>query len=139
MKGTGVIMLKNKRVFLLVPEGLTFDDLSEKQQEAIQAVFGEFCTIMPGTIPYKGKQVVDAIILNDFDPKLMKDYEIDWEIIGLWEKKEDSMWPLVEFDKEAFMNYLPDVEELDEEGKVIGTKPPVFHIPHNWAGWPEIV
>jgi len=127
--------MKNKRVFLLIPEGLTFDMLDEKQQEAIAVVLGEYKT---GTITYEGKQVVDAIVVEGFNPDEMKDYGIAWPILGLWVWVGDEMKELVMLDRANWLNYLPPTYEYDETGNIIAEHEPVFHIPHNWGGWPEI-
>ena len=73
-----------KLVYLLIPEDLTKDDLTADQATAIKMVLGEYHTLMPGTQAVDGKQVCTAITVDGFDPDLMSDYGIDWEILGLW-------------------------------------------------------
>lgn len=129
-----------KRVILLVPEDLAFEDLSETQQEAINIVFDKYVGFMPGTIAYEGYQVVDVLCSDGFDPELMSDYGIEWEIIGMWQRDSlsNELETLVELDEEAWLNYLPDIVEYAEEGEIISTSPPVFQIPHSFSEWPEI-
>jgi len=129
-----------KRVMLLIPEGLTFEDLPEAQQEAIKSVFGQYAMPMPGTIAYNGLQICDAVTVDSFDPDLMQNFGIDWPIIGMWQwdMHSEALEELQALDEELFLNYLPNKAEYNEAGEVIATYPPEFHIPHNFAGWPEI-
>jgi len=127
-----------KRVILKIPEGLTFDMLSELQQEAINVVFGQYVNPMPCTIPNDGKQLVDALCIDGFDPALMPQYNIDWEIVAIWQKSPTNKPEFIQaIDEEDFVNFIPDIAEYDEEGNVISTSPPVFKIPHVWCGWEE--
>lgn len=118
-----------QNVKLLAPQGISYDNLPELAIEAINKVFGQFVNPMPGTVPFKGRQVIDAITDDSFDPKLMSLYGIDWELIflGRWDGKSDD-WNeiIVPLDAQAFMDYLPDIEGEDK----------VFRIPHAFAGWP---
>lgn len=124
-----------KRVILSVPENLTFDQLTDIQQSAISVVFGQYVNPMPGTKAYNGYQVVDALTSDNFDPALMPEYDLDWQILAIWHDKE----VIQAIDEDEFNNYLPDDVEYDANGNILSTTPPTFHFPHNWAGWPEIV
>ena len=122
-----------KRVLLLVPEGLTFDMLTEEQRQAIRSVFGEFVNPMPYTKAYNGMQVVDALTNNSFDPSLMSLYGINWPIIGMWQRdvRDNKVKTLQEIDENEFLKYLPDVLTLNEEtGAVVSSESPTFKIPH---------
>jgi|GEM_PF-3514288 len=130
-----------KLVYLLIPEGLTEANLTEDQATAVKMVLGEWETLMPRTKPYNGKQVCAAITVDGFDPALMADYGIDWEIIAMWQWSGINGEPatdIVTLDKERFTNYLPDTVEYDNEMNVIATHPPEFHIPHYFGGWTEL-
>jgi len=87
---------------------------------------------MTGTIPFKGKCIASYVASDKYDPS--KD-----NVIGMWEWVGDEMKELIELDRKAFLNYLPDQVEYDDDFKVISTKPPVFHIPSTIMGWPEII
>lgn len=143
-----------KRVILAIPEGLTFEQLSEKQQEAINIVFGQYVNPMPGTITYNGKQLVDALTVDGFNPLLMAEYDIDWDILGLYVYQRgvstyaneegieeqtiiNGVATIQALDETEFLNFLPDVVEYDDAGDVVSTTAPVFHMPHKWAGMPE--
>ncbi len=131
-----------KQLFLLVPEGLTFEELAEEQKTAVNMVFGQYVNPVPGTKPFEGYQLVLAVTVDGFDPALMQEYGIDWPILGMWawDGESDAVETLIELDQEAFLKYLPDMQEIDfETGEVLSTTPPSFHIPCAISGWPELV
>ena len=57
------------RAIILVPEGLTFEQLTEEQQAACNSVFGQYVNPMPSTITYNGKQVLDGLLLITLIPQ----------------------------------------------------------------------
>lgn len=118
-----------KRLLLKVPEALQFEDLTEEQQAAIQAVFGQWVMPMPGTKAFGGFKIVDAITLDTFDSVALVELALPFEILALW--GEGS----IDLDETEFLKFLQDQIEYDEEGGILNTTPPVFHIPHTWAGW----
>lgn len=122
-----------KRVILTVPEGLTFDQLTEQQQAAVQQVFGQHVNPMPSTKPFEGRQVVDAITIDEFDPSLMAAYGItDWEVLAMWEwDYANAPIEIEQLDEENFRNYL---HNFDDEGNELPGLAP-FRIPHKWSGW----
>lgn len=125
-----------KRVILAVPEGLSFDQLSLEQQEAINGVFGQFVNPMPGTKAANGKQIVDAVTADNFDPMAIAHLALPFDLLAYQQWDGVTLEKLVPLDEEAWLAYLPDVNVLDEQGNVVGTAPATFNIPHTWAGWP---
>lgn len=127
-----------KRALFLIDEGLTLDDLEDYQRDAIASVFAQFVNPMPGTVAYDGRQVVDGITGDNFDPQVMEGLGLYWECVGLWQwDGEGELVNLVPFDGPQFLNYLAPTTVYDEEGNVVDTEPPTLHLPHRWAGWPE--
>ena len=119
------------RAIILVPEGLTFEQLTEEQQAACNSVFGQYVNPMPSTITYNGKQVLDGLAVDNFDPTTIGTLGLPFEIIGLY--PDTSETPIVPLDEAVFINYLPD--QIDGEGNTIEK---VMHVPHSWAGWAEL-
>lgn len=115
------------RVLLLIPENTTFASLTLEQQEAIASVLGQYRMPMPGTVPFGGKVVCDALTASNFDPDTMDDYGLgSWQIIGQWDSTGAVITPLNE---PEFILRLPLTELL--------TPPPLFE-PHRWAGWAQL-
>lgn len=121
------------RAIILVPEGLTFEQLTEEQQAACNSVFGQYVNPMPNTIPYNGKQVLDGLAADNFDPTAIGALGLPFEIIGLYHTEAET--PIVQLDEAVFINHLPDVVVYDDNGDVVSSTPPTFHIPHSWSGW----
>lgn len=119
------------RAIILVPEGLTFEQLTQEQQAACNSVFGQYVNPMPSTIAYNGKQVLDGLAADSFDPTTLGPLGLPFEIIGLYH--DASEVPVIPLDEAVFINYLPD--QLDAEGNPIEK---VMHVPHSWAGWAEL-
>lgn len=119
-------------IYLLIPENLTFDTLTEDQQTAINDVFGQYRMPMSGTKSVDGLVVCDAICSPSFNPDAMTALGLDWEIIGMWAQDGTVIQPL---DEAKFLERLQDKVTYDEEGNVLSTEPAVLHQPHVWAGW----
>lgn len=106
-----------------------------------------------------GKSIIDAVVNDNFDPASIGALGLPFEIIASWKWNGISeLETLVPLD-ETFINHLPDVveygevevtpAELDADGNIItpavtewqqiSTSAPTLNIPHNWAGWPEVV
>lgn len=140
--------MKNKRIFLLVPEALEFDMLTEDQATAIQMVLGEPQIPMGGTRPYEGYKVVQALISDGFDPDEMINYSIDWEILGLWSWTEQTLdgeiTEIIPIDRVRWLeqfqadDYIED--GVDENGytKFIAVRPTEFKITANYGGLPRL-
>jgi hypothetical protein len=124
------------RAIILVPEGLTFEQLTEEQQDAINSVFGQFVLPMPSTIAANGTVICDALTSDNFDPQSIGALGFPFEIIGIWAK--DST-PLIPFNSGEFIDHLPSTILYDEEGNEIGSTPAVLHEPHTWAGWDTVI
>lgn len=125
-----------KRVILSVPEGLTFDALLPEQQTAISAVFGQHVNPMPGTQAAGGRQIVDAVTSDKFDPAAIAELALPFDVLALWQWDGDVLTTVQALAEASWMPYLPDTQIIDAEGVPTGTVPPVFHLPHQWAGWP---
>lgn len=125
-----------KRLILAIPEGLTFDQLAPEQQYAVNSVFGQFVLPMPGTRPANGKQIVDAVAADNFDPAAIGELGLPFEILAYWQWDGSTLDTILPLDEAAWLPFLPDVPVLDEQGEQTGVMPPMFHIPHGWAGWP---
>ena len=55
------------RAIILVPEGLTFEQLYAKQQAACNSVFGQFTSTLCRALSlYNGKQVLDGLAADNF-------------------------------------------------------------------------
>lgn len=115
------------RVLLLIPEALDFAELSTEQQEAIESVFGNYLKPMPGTHPFMGKVICDAVTADNFDPALMPGLGLDWEIIGMWQDDGAVITPLNE------VEYIARIDLID------GEPIPIIWESHRWAGWPSFV
>jgi len=113
------------RVILAVPEELEFDMLTAEQRDAIGRVFGQYVMPMPGTVPYGGYKIVDALTADNFHPESMAALSLNWPILGMW--NSDGV-PVIPLDKAVFLAHLPTPD--------VGDK--VLHEPHRWAGWPEL-
>lgn len=124
-----------KRVILAIPEGLSFEQLSPEQQAAINGVFGQFVNPMPGTQAANGKQIVDAVTADNFDPQAITDLGLPFELLAYQQWDGGELTHLVPLDEAAWLAYLPDMQTLNDEGNVVGTVPAQFHVPHQWAGW----
>ena len=127
-----------KRLLMLVPEGLTFDMLTEEQQAAINSVFGQYVMPMPDTNGYDGFKICDAVCTVEFEVENMADLGLDWQIIGQWVwNGENGVTEITPLDEQIFMNYLLDTTVYDGDGNQMVTIPAVFHEPHKWSGWPD--
>lgn len=115
----------NHRLILQVPEALTFDMLTQDQQDAIASVFGQYVVPMPGTVPSGGMKVVDAVTAPNFNPANMAQHGLIWPILGMWQDDGTAVIPL---DEAKFLAHLLPPED----------GPAVLHEPHRWAGWPEL-
>lgn len=124
-----------KRVILTVPQGLTFDMLTEEQQHAIKLVVGRYVNPMPGSVPFAGQQLVDALTADNFDPTTMGAYGISWPVLytAAWDGESPEVYKLHPLDITEYRNYMPDV--LDAEGNPTGEK--LVTECHRWAGWPD--
>jgi hypothetical protein len=112
-----------KRAILKIPEGLELSQLTPEQQAAIASVFAEFVMPMPGTIPFDGSIIIDAITGDNYDPETMPGLELQFELLGLWQWTggSDELVELTTLDEE-FIHFLPEGSELQ--------------LPHGFAGWP---
>lgn len=127
------------RAIYLLPAGTRIDTLDPEQQQAIQSVNSQWRLPMPGTVPHAGLEVVDGLTDDSFDPLVMPALGLDWQCIGMWQwDGHGGLVTLVPLDMDALYPHLPDVTEYDEDGEVIGTVPAVPHVPHGWAGHPQI-
>ncbi len=125
-----------KRVILEIPEGLSFDSLSPEHQSAINSVFGQFVNPMPGTKAANGKQIVDAVTADNFDSEAIGQLGLPFTILAYWEWDGTSLNVIKELLEAYWMPYLPSTPIVNSEGVEIGEMPPLFHMPHSWAGWP---
>ncbi len=118
------------RVLFLIPEGLTFDMLTDEKKAAIQSVLGQFVLPMPSTIPFGGKVVCDGLAAENFDPSTLGPLGLPFDIIGLWEwDGAEYINEVVPINAAEFIARLP----LDENGD-----PQPLHEPHRWSGWPVL-
>lgn len=152
------------RLIMKVPTGLSLSLLTQEQQTAISSVFASFVNPMIGTISYgtdtytvvipehtvdgvivpeetltlTGKSIIDATVHDNFDPAVITSLGLPFEIIGSWKWEGGALTTIIPLDA-SFINYLPPTPIYNTAGEQTGTTPPVLHIPHNWAGWPEVV
>jgi len=123
------------RLILTSPEGLTIDQLTQEQQQGINSVFAQYVLPMIGTIAYQDKVILDATVGDNFKPEALVQLDLPFTILGqwAWDGVATSLTEITLLDS-SFINYLPDT--IAEDGTVA---PPLLHIPHNFAGWPEVV
>ncbi len=113
-----------KRVILTVPEGLSFDNLTTEQQEAIRSVFGQYVLPMPNTIPNAGKVLCDAVTTDQFNPSRISELGLPFVLIGMFDGDGLEVIPL---NTDAFLSYIPNPP----------SGPKVLYETHRWAGWPK--
>ena len=123
------------RLIIRVPIAIqSFSQLSAAHQEAIQRVFGQYVLPMPGTIAADSFQICDGVS-RELDWSILTN-QWGWPVIGVMGEDGDIVLPL---DQVIFTRHLPDTPEYNNSGEIIGTRPAVFHEPHNWAGWASFV
>lgn len=129
-----------KTVYLLIPEGLTFDQLTEAQQAAINGIFGQYVMPIPGSHAVDGTVICNAVCADSFDPSAMGALGLDWEIIGMWQWNgaADTATVLIPLDEDAYLARLDDIPVLDDEGNQTGTQPATLREVNRWSGWPEL-
>jgi len=129
-----------KRAILRLPEGTRYDALTPEQQEAIHSVFAQFVLPMPGTVTAAGFELVDGLTEDNFDPAVMPGLGMDWPVVGLWHwDADDALAVIKPLDGAVLLAHLPPSHDVDDDGQITATHPPVLHIPHNWAGWPPVL
>ena len=150
------------RLILTSPAGFAIDQLTQVQQEVIQSVFAQYVLPMPGTIAYgnstytttvpdpasteenplpdiievfTGSVILDAVVYDNFNPQALVQLDLPFAILGQWswDGKAEVLTTDTPLDP-SFINYLPDT--IAEDGTVA---PPILHIPHGFAGWPEVI
>lgn len=127
-----------KRIVVAAPAGITLEVLTAEQQLGLEAVMAQFVMPMPGTKEHEGQQIIDCTMKDNFDPQAIGDLGLPFTTMGYWEVVGNTVTPHVPLDPN-FINFLPERVTYDEEGAEISRLPPVLHIPHAWAGWPEIM
>ncbi len=115
-----------KRAWLRIPEGLSFDMLSDEQQAAINSVFGQYVLPMPGLQASEGFVLCDAVTKDNFDPAAMAQFGIDWEVILL------AQWD----GEAAYYNEM--IIPLNQEVYVGHTLDGVIAETHRPLGWPAL-
>lgn len=127
-----------KRVIISAPAGIALDMLTDEQRAGINAVFGQFVLPMPGTVESDGQIVIDATTNDNFDTRAIVDLELPFGVLGCWQWDGATLTELQPL-SETFIDYLPLTHEYDAEGNVTATHPPVLHMPHNFAGWQDVI
>ncbi len=129
-----------KRVICTVPQGLRLPMLTPEQRAAIAQVYTQFVLPMAGTQPANGKEVVDGLVADTFDPQAIDDLELPFDVIGIyqWNGQAPELTTIQPISGATLLPHLPDVVQYDEQGEEIGTEPATPHVPMNWAGWPQI-
>lgn len=127
-----------KRLIVSAPSNITFDDLTAEQKLGLEAVMANYVQPMPGTKEYNSVVVIDCVMKDNFDPQAITDLELPFTIIGYWSWDGSNAPVEIEPLDPGFINFLPNRVTYDENGDVVSTLPPVFHLPHAWAGWPVI-
>lgn len=126
-----------KRVLLLVPEGLTFDLLTEEQQAAINAIFGQYVLPMPSSHAEDGLVICDAVCADAFDPDNMVALGLTWPIIGMWYwESNGGLEELVALDEDEFLSRLDDIPVYDPETEQTTYTLATLKEVHRWSGWP---
>lgn len=127
-----------KRLIVTAPASIAFDQLNTDQVLGLQAVMANYVQPMPGTKPHDDQIIIDCVMKDNFDPQAITDLELPFIIIGYWSWDGSSAPVEIEPLAPGFINFLPDRVTHDEQGDVVSTLPPVFHLPHAWAGWPTL-
>lgn len=127
-----------KRIIVAAPASITLDQLTSEQRLGLEAVLAQFVMPMPGTIPHDGQHIIDCAMKDNFDPQAIGDLGLPFATMGYWEVVGGAVATHTPLDP-GFINFLPDRVAYDEAGVEVSRLPPVLHIPHAWAGWPEII
>lgn len=100
-------------------------NLSETQKQAIQSVFAQSVSPMPGTIVYNNKVIIDSTVDDNFNLQVLANLELPFSIVGQWQWDgvSEQLITITPLDS-SFNKYLPSV---------------TTYIPHNFAGWPDIL
>ena len=129
-----------KRAIFRLPEGTRYSTLTAEQQAAIDSVFAQFVLPMPGTVAADGFELVGGLAFDSFDPAVMPGLGMDWPIVGFWQwNGVDDLAVIKPLDGAVLLAHLPPTHDVDDDGQITATHPPVLHMPHNWAGWPPIL
>lgn len=128
-----------KRLIMKTSELTQFDEFTDEQQIAIHSVFAQWSFPMPGTKVHNGYKLVDAIVVDSFNPEAITTFSLPFTIIGMWQWAGfgdlSELQPL----DVGFIDFLPDTQTIDPiTMEIVSTTPPILHEPHRWAGWPEI-
>lgn len=127
-----------KRLIVTAPVDISLDDLNDSQRSGLAAVTANWVQPMPGTKPHDDQIIIDCVMKDNFDPQAITDLELPFSIVGYWSWDGSSAPVEIEPLDPSFINFLPDRVTYDENGDVASTLPPVFHLPHSWAGWPAL-
>lgn len=125
------------RLFIEVPEGLTFDMLTAEQKAAVASVFGQYVLPMPSTQTANGKVLMDGLAGDNFNPQAVIDLGLPFTIIGMWHSEQEE--PIIPLDTEKFLAHLPDTVVYDDEGNELSRAPAHLHEPHTWAGCRSVI
>lgn len=132
-----------KRIILTCPSGLTFDQLTQEQQDAVNSVFAQYVMPIPGTKEFNGKILIDAVTGDNFDPATIQPLGLPFEVIAnyQWDGVSTTYNEIITaLDSNLFLSYLEDIKEYDSEGNLVSsTAPTVAFEPHRFGGWPAII
>lgn len=127
-----------KRLILKAHKDFTVDSLSPAEQDAINSVFAQLSLPMLGTVEYNESIVIDVVTAESVTLENFGKLNLPLELYGMWgcrcSGELNTIVPL----NTDFINFLPIPVSFDSEGnEVVLDK--ILALPHNWAGWPEVI
>ena len=126
-----------KRIIVAAPAGITLEQLTTEQQLGLESVMAQFVMPMPGTKEHEGQQIIDCAMKDNFDPQAITALGLPFTALGYWEVNGDQVIERIPLNP-GFIDFLPDRVTYDEEGVEVNRLPPIFALPHTWAGWPLV-
>lgn len=127
-----------KRLLLKAHKDFTVDSLSPAEQSAINSVFAQLSLPMLGTVEYNESIVIDVVTAESVTLENFGNLNLPLELYGMWDCRCSGELNTIVPLNTDFINFLPVPVSIDSEGnEVVLDK--VLALPHNWAGWADVV
>lgn len=126
-----------KRAIFIMPADTDFNNLPPQVQLALQQFGFQYVYPQPGTVIRDGLMVADGV--SNTDDLDAADFEgLGWTLLyyAQWDGRSPTLTEHVPLNLDAYMHYVPDVIEHDDEGEPTGSHPAERRCQHQWAGWP---
>lgn len=135
-----------KRVLLLVPEGLDFDALTNRQRTKLDELLIAYKNPMPKSKADGGKQVLDALVEDDFRLANITSLGLNWTILGQWKRTQTNKGKNKRVRAIHRVDEVtpPDVAEITKRLVSIKDKDGVdtqvgIYESHKWLGWEDLL